>query len=659
MAASDSQVATLGQLCAGAGFRRIVYVDDYFDVSTARIESLIDGRSPTELRGIGALNVAEVDDQFIHDAAKKAARAMTEAAKQQSLFDELAAKVESTDARDEDRDAVKAFKTALGNMGASAVLQLSMARWRQRRDQLIADAAGNERTLFIFDDDFSLEGESDTAGRGELAWVRAQLVGKRHATVLLTHSATNEDAEVGIEDEIRKADAANGMRTVVISKEPLQRGTGGLVRRVKYALLQDQFQELVGGKVRAAMTGAAKVAIEAIEKMGVDEFERIIVRSSLVEGAWCPETVTRVVWVSLEKSVRRSLRADQAVHDLVAAIEPLAKLPIDEPSKLLLAHASRLQHLEVVDSATDMDGLFLPLELGDVFEYKSKRYILIAQNCDLAIRSDGERNRDEHRVIALVELQTVKPPPASATAAPADATPTQAVVVAPAPAPETPSPVPTSASPSAQSATGSKADGAAPLCTAPSCSGNEERAFTIANGNVDGSPLTVLFDRVIYVPTWLLDLTVISPTGECELTSATTASGVLQASWRARIPVLQSRIKKEVISLYRKITEPPPKPAKGQPAEAAPTSVAASPPQQLSADDKTRLLRSLMRIPEGCKFQPSVTLGTSDSWTFKVDALKRVQRVRERHATPLLISFMQYAARPAYPHELTKMAPFE
>jgi len=215
------------------------------------------------------------------------------------------------------------------------------------------------------------------------------------------------------------------------------------------------------------------------------------------------------------------------------------------------------------------------------------------------------------------------------------------------------------AAPASQPLTAGQPAGGEPRCATPSCSENDERVFTIANGNVDGSALSVLFDRITYVPTWLLDLTVISPSGACDLTSTTTASGVLQASWRARLPVLQSRVKKEVISLYRKVTEPPPKQPKGQPAAGASAPVAAPPSPQLSGDEKIRLLRSLIRIPEGCKFVPSVTFGASDAWTFKVDGLKRVQRVRERHATPLLMAFMQYAARPAFLHELTKMAPTE
>lgn len=658
MAESDTITATLDQLCKGAGFSRIVYVDDFFDHSAARIEALIADRSPAELRSINALQLGETDDKFIHDAARTAAERITDPHQLEQLFDELAAKVEGTDASDADQVAVKAFKDALGNVAPGSVKQLSMGQWKLQRNALIAEAGADAVTLFIFDDDFSLEHLGANAGRAELQWIRAQLAGKRHATVLLTHGAPTEDAERGIEDELRNADTESGFRTVVISKEPLQRGTGSLVRRVKYALLQDHFLAL-RGKVRTAMDAAAKSAITALDNMGVDEFERIIVHSSLTEGAWCPDTVTRVIWVGHEKAVRRSLRTDRSVHDVVTAIEPLARLRTGVASPKVIEHACRLQHLEVIDSVSDMDGLFLPLELGDIFECKGKRYILIAQSCDLAIRSNGERNRDEDRIVALVELRAAIPSPPLVAAAAADAASAPPPVAAPASTPETSDPAPMAPAPAGQVDIAGQAASIELGCASPNDSSSGEHVFTIANGNVDGSSLTVLFDRITYVPIWLLDLTVVSPSGTCELTSAATASGVLQASWRARLSVLQRRVSKEVIGLYRKVAEPLQKPTKGHSdgLAAVPAAVARQP--QLSENERIRLLRSLIRIPEGCKFVPSVTLGSPDAWSFKVDELKRVQRLRERHATPLLIAFMQYASRPAYPHELTRMAPSE
>lgn len=648
MAESESATATLDQLCKGAGFGRIVYVDDFFDHSLARIEALIADRSATELRGISALQLGETGDDFIHDAARNVARRITEPELLEKLFDELAVKVEGTDASDADHVAVKAFKDALGSVAPDSVRQLSMGQWRLQRDALIREATGGAVTLFIFDDDFSLEGLDANAGRRELEWIRAQLAGKRHATVLLTHGAATEDAERGIEEELRTADTASGFRTVVISKEPLQRGTDSLVRRVKYALLQDQFVDLKG-KVGAAMTTAAQSAIAALEKMGVDEFERIIVHSSLTEGAWCPETVTRVIWVGQEKAVRRSLRTDQAVHNLVAAIEPLAKLRTGEPSAAVVEHACRLQHLEVVDSASDLTGLFLPLDLGDIFEYGGKRYVLIAQSCDLAIRSNGKRNRDEDRIVALVELEEQR----TAVSANNPATPQDQV-------PHAPDAAPSASVVVVEQATAGQADtNADSSCTNTSCAPDDERVFTIANGNVDGSALTVLFDRVVYVPTWILDLTVISPSSACELASAATGSGFLQGSWNARLAVLRDRVKKEVVALYRTINEPASKKPKGQAGGAASATATApvATPSILKDHEKNRLLRSLVRLPMGCKFQPSLELLDHEAWVFKIDGLKRVQRIRERHATPLLIAFMQYAARPAYPHELTRMSP--
>ena len=651
MTKSDSQTATLEELCTGAGFSRIVYVDDYFGPSPERIGELIRDRTESELRSISALQLDGVEDEYLYEAANAAALRITSAAARQKLFAELAAKVEGTDAVDADVIAIQAFRGKLGTMKPGAVLELSMAQWEAQRDELVRQAAANVVTLFVFDDDFRLEGRDAMEGRRQLRWVRAKLKGRRHATVLLTHGAQTEQDEPEIEAEIQQADIEEGLRTVVISKEPLHRGTDGLVRRVKYALLQDHFLEL-RGTVKAAVDAAGKVALEVLSSMGVSQFERIIVHSSLSEGAWCPETMTRVVWVNQEKAVRRALRMNRRVHEMVKAIEPLARVMTGPPSTADIERASSLQHSEVVDSSSDIAGTFVPLELGDIFEWRGKRYVLIAQSCDLAVRADGSRNRDEDRLVALVELRQDKHEegPRPETASSRDNSE------------EARSSPSDSAGRSGQLASGALPEpraekGCGAGCPLPTGSMSDERVFTIANGSPDGTPLTVLFDLTIYVPTWILDLAVISPVGECELVADTVPSELLQSSWQSRLRMLKKQIQKEVVALYRAITEPPKRPnVKDDSLARSPNGTGSTPTSSLDKHQKIRLARSLLRLPLGCKFEPQIELLPADKWKIRIDGLKRVQRVRERHAMPLLAAFMQYAARPAYPHEYTRMS---
>jgi hypothetical protein len=112
------------------------------------------------------------------------------------------------------------------------------------------------------------------------------------------------------------------------------------------------------------------------------------------------------------------------------------------------------------------------------------------------------------------------------------------------------------------------------------------------------------------------------------------------------------------VTLFRKINETVSKKPKGQSGHATSTTsdFSAVASSGLNDSERNRLLRSLVRLPMGCKFQPSLELLDPDGWVFKIDGLRRVQRIRERHSTPLLLAFMQYAARPAYPHELTKLS---
>ena len=54
-----------------------------------------------------------------------------------------------------------------------------------------------------------------------------------------------------------------------------------------------------------------------------------------------------------------------------------------------------LQRLERYELAEYLNSHYIPIELGDIFQKmgdSAKRYVLLAQPCDLMVRTDGKRN---------------------------------------------------------------------------------------------------------------------------------------------------------------------------------------------------------------------------------------------------------------------------
>lgn len=351
MASASATPATLKDLCSAAGFAKVVYVDDYFARSLVRMQAMLDELPLAKVIGVSRLGLSQTDgasdEDTVRAEAKRALETAVESGQADPLFDELAAALEGANLGAEDALAVSQFGKALGDIAPVTVLRLSMGEWRTQGDGLLDQATKGSTTLFVFDDDFKLEDLPTDAGRNELLKVTARLGTARHAAVLLTHKAQDEKTEFDMETEILASQQDGADRVVVVGKGPLRTSTDGLVRRVKYAMLKSAFLTLKG-HVRAAVEESAKAAVESVNGMGVDEFERIIVHSSMIEGAWSPETMTRVLSVGQEKRVRRTLRSAAAVHQVVSSIEPLAGIDTGKPAASVRDRAYVLQRAEVL-----------------------------------------------------------------------------------------------------------------------------------------------------------------------------------------------------------------------------------------------------------------------------------------------------------------------
>src|ERR1039458_153098 len=161
--ATTNNPSIIAQLFAAAGIRRVVFVDDRFGVTTERIESLANELTKESLAGCGAFptDTFEADDEDI--IRGKVVKLINAAgADLQTMFDKLAAAQYGYGEAERDQKAAKYFQDIIGP--TAEVMPLSLKQWEQQKTELLVQADATP-TLFIFDDDFSLEGKSATHGR--------------------------------------------------------------------------------------------------------------------------------------------------------------------------------------------------------------------------------------------------------------------------------------------------------------------------------------------------------------------------------------------------------------------------------------------------------------------------------------------------------------
>ncbi|HKI04547.1 MAG TPA: hypothetical protein VKK31_21385 [Thermoanaerobaculia bacterium] len=303
------------------GIKRLVYVDDQFGVTPERILDLCRGMSD------GQIAASEAFPNFVAGAGdllreRRILADVGELAESQlrKTFNLLAAINGSQS--EQDHRAATVFSGLIG--GVVDLQCLSRAEWKAQEAKLAAEA-NNVPTLFIFDEDFGLEGYPKDEGRRLIANLNVLEHGRKYAYALLTHNARSDDDENRIEGEIGSELPDLQGLVIVIAKERLTDEPQRFVHRLKSALLLPLFR-VVKGKLGSATSSAAAEAMKQIEELKVDAFEQIVFGSSQIEGAWSPETLVRIFSVFQERHVRNELRGDPEVHGAVADADPLCGL---------------------------------------------------------------------------------------------------------------------------------------------------------------------------------------------------------------------------------------------------------------------------------------------------------------------------------------------
>jgi hypothetical protein len=135
---------------------------------------------------------------------------------------------------------------------------------------------------------------------------------------------------------------------------------------------------------------------------------------------------------------------------------------------------------------------------------------------------------------------------------------------------------------------------------------------------------------VNHLPLWVLDLSVMNPDGQCAIGSTQIQPGNLSSPWGLRFQRLKQRAG-DVLQWF--------------------DSLAGVPDPR-----REEMLQALLRFPLNTHFQVAVEPPDrkgGEGWRLVI-GIRRVARLRERHATELLSHYGVYLARQGHPHDLTR-----
>ena len=273
--------------------------------------------------------------------------------------------------------------------------KMSFAQWRAEGNTLLSDS---KPTLVLFDRSFELEGQSATAGE-ELVKSILMRNDLRHVyTGLLTYTATSEFSESEIAERIYSEIGGAGRNVIVIAKHRLS-SASEFPEALRMVLYADELEAFRAHAVQS-LSAANEEAVNFLKTVKpyalMATFE-----SARREGGYETDNVIRMINASARRSLEKSLRHPQFIEGTLSKLRNAAGVELyldgkEKPSELPL-----ITWQERFDSKEHLAELSMPLGVGDIFRVfdlnaqgSDRFYILLAQQCDLSVRSDGKRSND-------------------------------------------------------------------------------------------------------------------------------------------------------------------------------------------------------------------------------------------------------------------------
>ncbi len=271
------------------------------------------------------------------------------------------------------------------------LLEIPPSRWISEKSKLLQSNIPH-KILLLFDRVLSKDPGAASDG---IVLIEDALASYGEMVIcgLLSHTASSETA-YDAWDQIAKDHKLDKSKFIFIPKDCLYQDLLDFAWMIKLAVLNEPCRTLQE-KASAVIKEAQAEAQKKVEHIHIYDFEHIVFEASTREGVWEPDTLFRLYGLFHRVEARKRARNDNELHNIAALVRSVSNIPTSSPQ--LPKHSSwKIQRLELYEEDSYLNSLHMPIEAGDIFERtsgdKHKKYILLAQPCDLMVRSNGKRH---------------------------------------------------------------------------------------------------------------------------------------------------------------------------------------------------------------------------------------------------------------------------
>lgn len=293
---------------------------------------------------------------------------------------------------------------------------LTPNQWDEQNEVILAGLQPDDKIMVIFDQDLKLAAgrysEQRVQGEQLILELKQKAVSDKIIVSLLTHTTTSCEEELPKRSEIcNRIEALSAADFFVLAKVRLEKPSMFADGLKKVCL--NTHCENIKLQTIDILKEAQEETIKRLDKFDTYDFDHTIFKSSHTEGVWEAETLLRITDIIFKDEVRKLMISRgylASTNPAICAANELSKVEFKiDDSVNPYGERFKLRHQEIFESGELVNGLRKPIDNGDIFvitdgEKKDKKFILVAQECDLMVRGkDGKRGA---RTSVFLEIET-------------------------------------------------------------------------------------------------------------------------------------------------------------------------------------------------------------------------------------------------------------
>ncbi len=267
--------------------------------------------------------------------------------------------------------------------------------WQEVKEDILAELQDN-KILFLFDKDWGRGRETAGIEAIKELLTTADIPQENLLCGLFTHTVTPAE-EYSNRQQLATEESIDSDKFLVISKQ--HEANTFIVSLRTTALIPTllSFKE----KVKESIVEATASVQHDISNLDIVDLEYIVLDKSMNEGDWEPDILYRLHKNRHIKAFRSKIFIDTTIQPEIEKMREIKG--IGEQKVKPTSETKELMNHELYDDK--INEYLCPLKSGDIFEKGTKKYILLAQPCDLMIREDGKRAFDDYRCfVNLIEI---------------------------------------------------------------------------------------------------------------------------------------------------------------------------------------------------------------------------------------------------------------